>query len=144
MLERLIAVAAVLVVATVSWLLWRRQDGRVRRVDASRVLTAETLGAPRGAHATFVQFSTPLCSRCPGTAALLRRLAAESPGVSHVEIDASERLDLARDWEVMRTPTILVLNDLGVVVSRISGAPTEEQAREALASVGGPASEYSI
>jgi hypothetical protein len=43
----------------------------------------------------------------------------------------------------MRTPTTLVLNADGVVVSRMNGAPSEAQARAALDEVP-PATEYSI
>jgi thiol-disulfide isomerase/thioredoxin len=143
MLFRILVIGAVLAVASVAYLWWSRQQGRVRHVVVAGALTPVELGAPRGQRATFVQFSTPMCAKCPPTRDLLLRVAADDPYVSHIEIDASEHLDLARRLDIMRTPTTLVLDADGVVVSRMNGAPSEAQAREALAEVP-PPTEYSI
>lgn len=144
MLERIILIVALLAVASLAYWWWQRRQGRVRDVSQEGALTADALGAPRGPHATFVQFSTPMCSKCPGTARLLTGVAQEHVGVSHLEIDASERLDLAREHHIMRTPTTLVLDGTGMVVARMDGAPTVDQAREALAAVTRRATGYSI
>ena len=61
--------------------------------------------------------------------------------MAHVEVDAASRDDLARAHRVLRTPTTLVLDGEGRVTRRISGAPTPEQAREALAGLAGSGSE---
>jgi thiol-disulfide isomerase/thioredoxin len=143
MLERLLVIAAVLGLSTLGYLWWARRQGRVRHVDVPGALTNATLGRQRGEHATFVQFSTPMCAKCPPTRAMLQRIAAEQPHVTHLEIDAAQRLDLARELHIMRTPTTLVLDSDGVVVVRMDGAPSERQAREALAEVPPPA-EYAI
>ena len=143
MLVRLLFVAVLLALATLAYKWWDSRQGRVRRVDIPGALSSATLGGPRGERATFVQFSTPICAKCPPTRALLQRVAAEQPHVTHVEIDAAERLDLARELHIMRTPTTLVLNSDGVIVARMDGAPTEHQAREALEAAP-PPSEYSI
>ncbi|WP_297081857.1 thioredoxin family protein [uncultured Demequina sp.] len=144
MLERVIIVVAVLAVASIAYWWWQRRQGRVRAASADVELSAEDLGAPRGAHATFVQFSTPMCSKCPGTARLLKSVAAEQVGVTHLEIDASERLDLARQHQIMRTPTTLVLDGTGAIAARMDGAPTPDQAREALVAVANRATGWSI
>ena len=144
MLERVILVAALLAVASAAALWWRSRQGTVHAVERAGSLSSATLGAKRGYHATFVQFSTPMCAKCPPTAALLTRIADERENVAHIEIDASERLDLARKLSVMRTPTILVLDGDGMVVARMDGAPSEHQAREALATVPRTGTDYSI
>jgi len=144
MLLRMGIILCVLIFASVAYWLWKRRDGQVKRVEVLGALSSETLGAKRGYRATFVQFSTPMCAKCPGTATLLKQVAAENQDVSHVEIDASERLDLARKFDVMRTPTILVLNTDGVVVARMSGAPSVAQAREALDAAPPLTTPYSI
>lgn len=144
MLERILLVLALLAVASGAALWWRSRQGSAHTVHRPGSLSSETLGAKRGYRATFLQFSTPVCSKCPPTAALLQRIAAETDGVAHIEIDASERLDLARELDIMRTPTILMLDGDGVVVSRISGAPTPAQAREALDAVPRTGTDYSI
>lgn len=144
MLLRLIVIVAVLAAASLAYVWWSRRNGVVRRVDVPGALSSETLGAKRGYRATFVQFSTPMCAKCPGTAVLLKQVASEFKDVAHIEIDATERLDLARQFDVMRTPTILVLNTDGVVVARMSGPPTVAQAREALGAAPPESAPYSI
>jgi hypothetical protein len=57
---------------------------------------------------------------------------AANPDLVHVDIDATERLDLARRLGILRTPTVLLLDADGVVVRRISGPITPEQARAAV------------
>ncbi|MEV6048066.1 thioredoxin family protein [Streptomyces xanthochromogenes] len=121
----LIVAVVVLAAATVFGLARARSGGRLRtggRGDASRLLPAE-LGAALGERATLVQFSTSRCAACPGTRRLLADVAAVTPGVRLVEIDAETRLDLVRRLDVMRTPTVFVLDRAGHVVRRASGAP---------------------
>ncbi|KOV58853.1 thioredoxin [Streptomyces sp. MMG1121] len=121
----MVVAAVVLVAATVFGLVRARRDGRLRsggRGDGLRLSSGE-LGVALGERATLVQFSTALCATCPGTRRMLAGVAAETPGVHHVEIDAETRLDLVRRVEVMRTPTVLVLDRAGRVVRRASGAP---------------------
>lgn len=144
MLLRIILIAGLLAVASLAYLWFSRRNGVVRRVDVPGALSSATLGTQRGFRATFVQFSTPMCAKCPGTATLLKQVASEYKDVVHVEIDASERLDLARQFDVMRTPTILVLNTDGVVVARMSGPPSVAQAREALEAAPPESAPYSI
>jgi thiol-disulfide isomerase/thioredoxin len=143
MLMRLVIIAALLAVTAVVYRWWVSRDGRVKKVTVPGALTPEVLRAPRGQFATFVQFSTPMCAKCPGTRALLLEVASERPHVTHVDIDASERLDLARELGIMRTPTTLVLDSDGVIVARMDGAMTPAQAREALDAVP-PPQDYTI
>lgn len=148
MLIRILFVAGLLVIVTLAYLWWQRRQGTVRALDDGERLTPSDLAGDGpvpvlGAEATFVQFSTPLCAVCPGTARLLTSVAAERPGAAHVEVDASERLDLARRFDIMRTPTTLVIDRDGAVVARMNGAPTVDQARAALAEVP-PPDDYSI
>lgn len=144
MLLRIGVIFGVLALASVAYWWWKSRDGQVKRVEVPGAVSSETLGAKRGYRATFVQFSTPMCAKCPGTTTLLKQVAAQNRDVAHVEIDASERLDLARQFDVMRTPTILVLNTDGVIVARMSGAPSVAQAREALDAAPPLTTPYSI
>ena len=57
-----------------------------------------------------------------------------------VEIDVTEHLDLVRRFDVMRTPTVLVLDAGGVVVGRMSGALDRRHALAALESCPGTVS----
>ena len=129
------------VLAAVGVGLWRRRtDGRVRvRVRAGgEVLGAEELETALGARATLVQFSTDFCQPCRAAHLVLAREAQATPGVEHVEIDAAVRDDLVRRFGVRRTPTLLVLDPAGRVVSRASGVPAVADVRSALAAAGAP------
>jgi thiol-disulfide isomerase/thioredoxin len=86
-------------------------------------LTSDQLGHPLGARATLVQFSSAFCAPCRATRRILADVAAMTAGVAHIEIDAESRLDLVRQLNVLRTPTVLVLSSDGQIVRRASGQP---------------------
>lgn len=54
------------------------------------------------------------------------------PGVSHVEIDAEDHLDLVRDLGILKTPTVLVLDADGLIVRRATGQPRKADVIAAL------------
>lgn len=132
--SRVLLVLAVLALAAVAGLVWRARNGRyVPAADThAEVLTSGDLGAPLGSAATFVQLSSEVCAPCRATAAVLGALAGERADVVHVELPAEQRLDLVRRFDVLRTPTVLVLDAGGVVRGRFSGATTRAQALDAL------------
>ena len=90
-------------------------------------LTAAEVGADLGSRLTFVQFSSAFCSPCRATRALLTDVVADRADVAHVEVDAESHLDLVRRLGIMRTPTVLVVDADGVVLSRASGLPRRDQ-----------------
>ncbi|MER6708803.1 TlpA family protein disulfide reductase [Streptomyces fumanus] len=106
-------------------------EGRGVREEDSRLDPAE-LGAELGERATLVQFSTAFCAPCRATRRVLGEVAALVPGVAHVEIDAEARLDLVRALEVVKTPTVLVLDAGGRVVRRAAGQPRKADVIAAL------------
>ena len=61
-------------------------------------------------------------------------------GVSHVEVDAAERLDLVRRLRINGTPTVLVLGPDGAVAKRAVGVPRKADVIAALGRRGRPAS----
>jgi thioredoxin-related protein len=63
---------------------------------------------------------------------VLGDVVSSDPGLRHIDVDATQRLDLARRLNIMRTPTVLLLDPDGRVISRISGTLSAEQARHAL------------
>lgn len=86
-------------------------------------LTSEQIGRALGERATLLQFSSAFCAPCRATRRILTEVADMTPGVAHVEIDAESRLDLVRQLNVLRTPTVLVLGADGRIVRRASGQP---------------------
>lgn len=98
-----------------------QDDGR--RPGAAPRLGAADLGAELGARATLVQFSSAFCAPCRATRRVLGEVAGMVPGVAHVEIDAEDHLELVRALDVLKTPTVLVLDAGGRVVRRAVGQP---------------------
>jgi thiol-disulfide isomerase/thioredoxin len=121
-------------IAAALGLVWRARTGRVRTVQAdagaSVIRPADVASkAAFGQHATLLQFSTEFCAPCRGTRVLLGELAADRDGVVHLDVDLTDRPDLARRFNVMQTPTTLLLDGSGVVRARIAGAPRRDELR---------------
>lgn len=132
----LTVVIVTLALATLVGLAVRRRDGVAREVrgDVER-LTSGEIGAELGERATLVQFSSSFCQPCRATRRILDEVAEMVPGVAHVEVDAESHLDLVRSLNILRTPTVLVLDASGRVVRRASGQPRKADVIGALGSV---------
>lgn len=154
-----VLLVVVLAAATAFGLYRRATDGRMRTVatpapipvadDAPEVevttptaaehggerLTAEALGCELGAQATLVQFSTAFCQPCRATRRILDEVATMVPGTVHVEIDAEAHLDLVRQLDIRRTPTVLVLDARGVIAKRAVGLPRKADVIAALGDI---------
>ncbi|QMU77572.1 thioredoxin family protein [Streptacidiphilus sp. PB12-B1b] len=126
--------AAVLALSAVFGLWRMRRDGRlrVRGRDSGVRLGAEDLGAELGRRATLVQFSSAFCAPCRATKRVLDEVVGMVDGVAHVEIDAESRLELVRRLDILRTPTVLVLDARGSLVQRASGQPRKADVIAAL------------
>jgi thiol-disulfide isomerase/thioredoxin len=107
-------------------------NGRFRSRSGTDVLSAGELGRPLGERATLVHFSSAFCAPCRATRTLLKDVAERVDGVALVEIDAESHLELVRRLDVMRTPTVLVLDSRGKIVRRASGLPRRDQVLGAL------------
>ena len=146
---------AVLIAAT-AFALWRRRtDGRLHAVDRPTAagsdaaahsdvdarFPASDLGITLGDRATLVQFSTAFCQPCRATRRVLGEVADLVDGVVAVEVDAEAHLDVVRQLNVMRTPTVFVLDGRGVIVRRASGQPRKADVIAAIGALDQPASE---
>jgi thiol-disulfide isomerase/thioredoxin len=103
------------------------------------VLTEADLGDHLGRQATLVQFSTAFCAPCRPTRQILAQVAGMVDGVTHVDIDATDRMDLVRRLRINSTPTVLVLGPDGAIVKRASGLPRKADVIAALGAVIEPA-----
>lgn len=119
---------AVLLTATMAvggYLRWRQ--GRPQRHIPHEVVEPERLGADGlGEIATLLQFSTEMCTRCPGVHRTLSAIADAHEGVRHLDVDLTHRPDIAKHFHVLQTPTTLVLDRDGVIQTRFGGAPSRE------------------
>lgn len=130
----LVVCVVVLAAASGFGVLQRRRNGRVRvrGRDGGKTLGAVELGQGLGERATLVQFSSAFCAPCRATRRVLTEVAGMVPGVSHVEIDAEDHLDLVRELEILKTPTVLVLDADGRIVRRATGQPRKADVIAAL------------
>jgi thiol-disulfide isomerase/thioredoxin len=86
----------------------------------------------RGAKATLLQFSTQVCAPCVPTRRVLGQIADSTDGVVHVDLDLTNRPDIAAQFKVLQTPTTLILDRAGVIRARIGGPPRQADVRAAL------------
>lgn len=123
-LAALIVLAALLAVVVTAGVLVRLTSRRPRRIDPAERVDPRRLGADGlGEQATLLQFSTDFCARCPGTHRMLADVATDRTGVRHLDVDLTERPDIARHFRVLQTPTTLILDRHGVVRTRFGGTP---------------------
>ena len=112
-------------------LYFRWKNGRFAAVHGESISATE-LGRPLGRRATYLQFSSEICSTCRATKRLLDDIAASTPGVDAIEIKVETHEALSDRFTVMRTPTVFVLGPSGEVLARDSGEMTRTQLMAAL------------
>ncbi|MGK0716462.1 thioredoxin family protein [Leucobacter sp. W1153] len=132
----LIALGVLVLLAAVLGVCVKRKASRVRAVSEERRVDIAALGLERlGDRATIVQFSTEMCSRCPGVRRTITGLVEEQSEVAFVHVDVTHRPELARAYNLLQTPTVLVLDDAGRPRSRLTGAITRQALTDQLESV---------
>jgi thiol-disulfide isomerase/thioredoxin len=122
---------ALVALAAIVGLIWKARTGRAKQVDSGDRIDLAELGIVKDGKAvtalttrvTFLQFSTDFCTFCGPTAKMLQTLEKSDPNVTHLEVNVTERLDLVKKYNILQTPTTLVLDQQGNIQSRIGGAP---------------------
>ncbi len=100
-------------------------------VNLSETTFDEEVGSSSGP--VLVDFWAEWCGPCKMIAPILEEIAAEQAGSVRVaKVDVDEAPDLARRFEVMSIPTLILFND-GVPAKRIVGAKGKPQLLEELA-----------
>lgn len=124
----LLLLGGLVVVSTALGLIIKTAEGRVKKEDGLTRIDPSTLGESIefGKIGTLLQFSSEFCTKCPGTRKFLAQLAAEHPGVNHVDIDLTDRQDLAQQFNILQTPTTFILDESGAIAARIGGSPRPE------------------
>jgi thiol-disulfide isomerase/thioredoxin len=128
---RIAIIGALVLVALTAGFWWRARTGRAKLVRSGELVDLGKLKATRsgkpvtsfGKKATLLQFSTEVCSICVQTAKYFGELESKHPDLSHIEVDLTDRMNLAAHFNVMQTPTTLILDKSGRVQARIGGAP---------------------
>ena len=129
--SRLAVIGLLVLTALLAGTWWKIRTGRAKLVKFGKLVDLNKLQADKlektvtsfGTTATLLQFSTEVCSICIATSRLFKELESKIPGLKHIEVDITHRMDLAAHFSIMQTPTTLILDKHGMVRARIGGAP---------------------
>ena len=143
-MESLIAPALLVLFASAIGFLIKALQGRGHKVASHEVVDLSRLPATQnnfpttelGAKGTLLQFSTQYCGQCPGVRRQLAQLAYRLGGLSHLEVDITDRLDVAAHFAISQTPTVLLLNSGGEIVYRFGGIPNLQRLNQEIAKLG--------
>ena len=135
-------VLALIAVATAAGLIWKARTGTAKKVNSGLVIDLKEIAAIKdgqpvtkfGERVTFLQFSSEFCSQCAQTARLFHDLEAQHDDILHIEVDITNRLDLANKFNILQTPTTLVLDKNGMITSRIGGAAKPQTIQDEIGS----------
>ncbi len=108
-----------------------RDDSAGTRDDSLRQVL-DRLGQAPGARATLLQFSSAFCAPCRATRRILTEVSAMVDGVTHVEVDAEQQLELVRQLRIRKTPTTLILDGQARELQRATGQPRKADVLAAL------------
>jgi thiol-disulfide isomerase/thioredoxin len=131
--SRLAVIGLLVLTALLAGTWWKIRTGRAKLVKSGKLVDLNKLQADKlgktvssfGTTATLLQFSTEVCSICIATSRLFKELESKIPGLKHIEVDITHRMDLAAHFSIMQTPTTLILDKHGMVRARIGGAPRQ-------------------
>ena len=126
-------IASVLVLSSAFGLFLQFNRGKLTNKYSNEISFDQLkTGHELGKKATILQFKTEYCSICPGVKRQINELIKNDKGISFYEIDAVERIELAKKLHVKSSPTVLFFNEDGLEEGRIIGAPKKDQLRNTL------------
>jgi thiol-disulfide isomerase/thioredoxin len=142
--SRLAIIGLLVITALLAGTWWKLRTGRAKLVKSGKLVDLSKLQAENrgeavtsfGTSSTLLQFSTEVCSICVATSRLYKQLESKIPGLKHIEVDVTHRMDLAAHFSIMQTPTTLILDKHGMVRARIGGAPRQNVIEEELKKLG--------
>lgn len=139
---RIAIVLGLLALGVAAGLIWQARRGKAKKVSSGEQINLSEIGAMKngqpvtkfGQKVTFLQFSSEFCTACRQTAKLYSELEQVHPEILHIEVDITNRTDLANKFNILQTPTTLVLDSRGRVTSRIGGAVKQQTIQDEIGS----------
>ena len=126
-------IASVLVPSSAFGLFLHFTRGKLTKKYSNEILFNQLKnGQDLGKKATILLFKTEYCSTCPGVKRQINELIKNDEGISLYEVDAVERIELAKKLHVKSSPTVLFFNESGLEEGRIIGTPKKDQLRNTL------------
>lgn len=74
----------------------------------------------------LVDFFATWCGPCKMLSPIIEQIANERPDVKVCKIDVDEAQELAREYQIMTVPTLMVVKD-GKIAHRFSGVAPKQQ-----------------
>lgn len=130
----LYALLGALVLAGVAAWWLRAREGRIRTARRPADGLPEMVRSALAEHPTItlVQVSTTFCAPCRHAKAVLHQVAGSTDGLTHVELDVTDRPEVAASLGVVRTPTTVAFTSDGTELLRIGGVPRRDSLIDAL------------
>ena len=79
----------------------------------------------------LVDFYATWCGPCMMVAPIVEEIAAENPDLKICKVDVDAQPEIARDFQIMSIPTLLVFKE-GELIAKAVGARSKEQILEML------------
>lgn len=76
---------------------------------------------------TLLKFSATWCNPCRQLSRTLKTLPEDQLPVSIQEIDIDKETGMSAMWKIRSVPTLVLLDETGEEIKRISGALTKDQ-----------------
>jgi thioredoxin-related protein len=126
-------ITGVISVSTIFGLFLHFTRGKMTKKYSKEVFFKELgLVLTLGKKATILQFKTEFCSVCPGVKRQINELIKHDTDIVFYEIDAVEKIELAKKLHVKSSPTILFFTEDGLEEGRIIGVPKKNEVKNTL------------
>lgn len=133
LLPRLLGALALLLVASVVWLVISRRRGTLRAARrAGQELTLGDFGdaVEGGDRLTVVQISAPICSNCRASERRWRGFVDTDEGAAFSVVMAEDHLEVISRLGILSTPSSAVFDESGRLSGVIRGVPSREQIQD--------------
>ena len=126
-------ISSVLILSTFIGLYFNFSRGKlVKKYSNESIFGQLNLPIELSNETTILLFSTEYCSICPGVKRQIESYISNSKEISLHQIDAVEKIDVARKLHVKSSPTTIFFDSNGNEFGRIIGAPKANQLKETL------------
>lgn len=131
--NHLVLIASVLILSTLIGLYFNFSRGKlVKKYANESEFSKLNLPIDLSSEATILLFSTEYCSICPAVKRQIEGYIGDRSSISLHQIDAVEKIEVARKLHVKSSPTTIFFDSKGNELGRIIGAPKSNQLKETL------------